>query len=308
VERVAREVVVRNEMHQLAIETVHSPKESIAQTHGAFRDRIEYWLHVRRRARNHPEDLAGRCLLLQRLAHLSVRLRQRLVLLLQLREQSHVLNRDDGLVGERLEERDLRVTERTDVLAPDDDHPDRHLLPKEGHGERRVVAEASRVTASAGELVCRRKIIHVDSSPLQDSLSADSIRGERHPIVEYGLLQGYRPMVRRHPKVRTLDAEDHGIDSIAELRRRSRDCFENWLSLGRRARYHPQDLSRGRLLLKRHGEVTVTCLQLLEQPHVLNGDDGLVREGLQEIDLFFREWLNLCASERDHSDCDALAQ
>jgi hypothetical protein len=33
-----------------------------------------------------------------------------------------------------------------------------------------------------------------------------------------------------------------------------------------------------------------SCLMLAEQPHVLDGDHRLVREGLQEGDLFGREW------------------
>ena len=57
------------------------------------------------------------------------------------------------------------------------------------------------------------------------------------------------------------------------------DRLEHRLDVGRRARDHPQDLARGRLLLER--------LQLLasrvEQAHVLDRDDRLVGEGLEEL-------------------------
>ena len=42
-----------------------------------------------------------------------------------------------------------------------------------------------------------------------------------------------------------------------------------------------QDLAGRRLLLQRLGEFAVARLQLLEQPRVLDGDDGLVGEGLE---------------------------
>ena len=46
-----------------------------------------------------------------------------------------------------------------------------------------------------------------------------------------------------------------------------------------------------RLLLQRLREVAVARLQLLEQPHVLDGDDRLVGEGLEQRDLLVREGL-----------------
>ena len=49
-----------------------------------------------------PQDLARGGLLLERLGHLGMRFCERSVLLLQLREQPHVLDRDDRLVGEGL--------------------------------------------------------------------------------------------------------------------------------------------------------------------------------------------------------------
>ena len=62
---------------------------------------------------------AVRGLLLQRLGQLAVRC-------LQLVEQPRVLDRDDGLVGERLHQLDLLVGERPHFLAVDGDHADRH--------------------------------------------------------------------------------------------------------------------------------------------------------------------------------------
>ncbi|TKS58071.1 MAG: hypothetical protein EWM72_03244 [Nitrospira sp.] len=51
-------------------------------------NRVEHRLNIRRRASDHAQNLTGRGLLLQRL--------------LEFLEQSHVLNGDDGLIGEGL--------------------------------------------------------------------------------------------------------------------------------------------------------------------------------------------------------------
>src|SRR5262249_22222978 len=55
------------------------------------------------------------------------------------------------------------------------------------------------------------------------------------------------------------------------------------------ARDDPQDLAGRRLLLQRLREIAVAHRQLLEQAHVLDGDDSLVGEGLQELDAARRE-------------------
>jgi hypothetical protein len=41
--------------------------------------------------------------------------------------------------------------------------------------------------------------------------------------------------------------------------------------------------TRNLQVLDRFGEFVRPCLYLLEQPRVLNGDDGLVGEGLHEL-------------------------
>ena len=46
---------------------------------------------------------------------------------------------------------------------------------------------------------------------------------------------------------------------------------------------------RRRLLLERLGQLAVPSLEFLEQSHVLDGDHGLVGEGLEQGDLPVRE-------------------
>jgi len=63
-------------------------------------NRAEDRLHVGGRLRDHAQDLAGCRLLIQRLGQVAV-------LGPKLREESGVLDRDHGLVGEGLEQPDL---------------------------------------------------------------------------------------------------------------------------------------------------------------------------------------------------------
>ena len=50
----------------------------------------------------------------------------------------------------------------------------------------------------------------------------------------------------------------------------------------------------------------VALLQLLEQPGVLDGDDGLVRERLQQRDLLLGERADLEAVQHQHTDRPAV--
>src|SRR5207249_2591401 len=82
---------------------LNDPKNHVvnpAGSRGALTDCVEDWLHVRRRAADDAEHFRRRGLVLQRLV-------ERRVALLELVEKAHVFDGDDGLVGERLHERDL---------------------------------------------------------------------------------------------------------------------------------------------------------------------------------------------------------
>ena len=68
------------------------------------------------------------------------------------------------------------------------------------------------------------------------------------------------------------------IERFANARRILSNDIQHRLNIRRRASNDAQDFTRRRLLLQRF-------LQFLEQPNVLDGDDGLVGEGLQQLDL-----------------------
>ena len=81
-----------------------------------FDQRIEHGLQIERRAADDLEHIGGGGLLLQRFGKI-------VGALAQLVEQPRVLDRDDGLVGEILDELDLLVGERPDLLAVDASAP-----------------------------------------------------------------------------------------------------------------------------------------------------------------------------------------
>src|SRR5215467_3175196 len=75
-ELVRRKVVVSRCVDLAPVYSVDVSVDRATQPDGVLYDRVENRLHVRRRARDHSEDLAGRRLLLERLGHLGVRLRE----------------------------------------------------------------------------------------------------------------------------------------------------------------------------------------------------------------------------------------
>src|SRR5438552_8747791 len=141
-----------DEVNQVAVKPVHTTQEAIAESDRAFRDRIEYWLSVSGRAADHAEDPARRRLLLERLGQLYVGVSKRAILFLDLGEEPHVLDGDDGLVGEGLEEGDLPVREEPLFGAPDVDCSDRNPFSHQRDVEGGAMAHAPRDFASLGKL------------------------------------------------------------------------------------------------------------------------------------------------------------
>src|SRR5262249_25800323 len=82
---------------------------------------------------------------------------------------------------------------------------------------------------------------------------------------------------------------------LTELLGASRYRIEHRPYVGRRGRDDPQDLTGGRLLLQR-------LLRLVEEPHVLDGDYGLVGKGLKKRNLSRGKLTRLAAINTDRSD------
>jgi hypothetical protein len=128
--------VLGNEVKKVAVDARDDRVHALAQPAPTPGDGVEYRLHVGRRPRDDTKDLARRGLLIERLGELAV---PRLDLL----EQPHVLDRDDGLVGEGRDEGDLAVVEGFDSRATHRDYADHAPLAHHGDGQERPVAHES---------------------------------------------------------------------------------------------------------------------------------------------------------------------
>src|SRR5262249_15643996 len=110
-------------------------------------------------------------------------------------------------------------------------------------------------------------------------------------------------MGRGHADHAAIDDEDHAPKGATDADAAPGDRLEDRLDVGGGASDHAQDLTAGSLPLQRGPHLpiplrprVILLLHLLEQPRVLDGDDGLIGEGLEEFDLSVGERAYLCAS------------
>ncbi len=276
-------IVRRDEPLHLAIEQEEVRVERVAQPDRTLGDRVEHGLHVRRRARDHLEDLARR--------------RQVPVAGLQLLEQADVLDCDDALVGERRDQLDLLVGEGLDLVPPEREHPDGHALPQHRDPQDRPVTSEPdpRVcVVGIGQHVLDLNRPALEHRPAHDAPAAGAKGVLRDEALELG-----RDVARgRQPLQLAIEPVDDAGFGTAEPGRVLDERLEDGLEIERRATDDLQDFAGGGLLLQRVGQVPVPGLELLEQAHVLDGDDRLVGEGLQQLDLLVRERPGLGATRR----------
>ena len=96
-----------------------------------------------------------------------------------------------------------------------------------------------------------------------------------------------RRMSPSKPVTRTPLCASHSARRILD------QGVEHRLQVDGRAADDLKNLAGRRLLLQRFGDFGVARLKLLEQPHVLDSDHGLVGEGPQQLDLLLRERAHL---------------
>ena len=109
-------------------------------------------------------------------------------------------------------------------------------------------------------------------------------------------------MRRRHHEAASLGHPQIAELGLADPRRILQHGLEHRLQLARRALNDAQHVRRRRLLLQRFGEIVGALAQFVEQPRILDGDDGLGGKTRQQVDLCLAEGTNFLAIDRDQAD------
>ncbi len=104
-----------------------------------------------------------------------------------------------------------------------------------------------------------------------------------------------RAIERTEPKAVAFGTPEDAELRLADAGRVRQHGVEHRLELAGRARYDAQHVGGRGLLLQR-------LTQLVEQPHVLDGDDGLAGEAPDQLDLLVGERPHLLAEDADRAD------
>src|SRR5262249_8671343 len=96
-------------------------------------------------------------------------------------------------------------------------------------------------------------------------------------------------MSHRNQSVIFIESQ-HNVVNPTNSRGAFDDGIEDRLNVRGRAADDAQHLGGRRLMLQGLSQFCIALLDLLKQPHVLDGDHRLVREGFEERYLLFGEW------------------
>src|SRR5262245_64236760 len=83
---------------------------------------------------------------------------------------------------------------------------------------------------------------------------------------------------------------------------------EHRLHVRRRAADDAKHLGCCRLMLQCLPQFRIALLDLLEQPHVLDGDHRLIGEGFKQFYLSWRKWPDLSSANKNRTDGDTFLQ
>ena len=100
----------------------------------------------------------------------------------------------------------------------------------------------------------------------------------------------------------SLAKSQHHVINPTNPRRALDDGVEHRLHVRRRAADDAEHLGRCGLMLQGFAQFCVALAEFLEQPHVLDRDDGLISEGLEKLDLLFGERPHFRAPNPDRPD------
>ena len=106
----------------------------------------------------------------------------------------------------------------------------------------------------------------------------------------------------------TVQLTEEHLVGLGEAGRRIDDGIEHRPERKLRPRHDLEHARDRRLLREAFGQFLLPRLQFVKQPRILDGDDGLISEGLDKLDLAGSERFDLVATDDDDADDDAIAQ
>jgi hypothetical protein len=109
-------------------------------------------------------------------------------------------------------------------------------------------------------------------------------------------------MMRAGMQVAAIFQEHDGIIGPANLACAFDDGLENRPDIGRGGRDHAKDVAASGLVSQRLLQLAGLCLDLIEQPHILDRDHGLVGKGRNQFDLFVGERFDRLAAKKENAD------
>src|SRR6516164_6717514 len=266
---------------------IESTKLGPTDAHRVLQHGLEYWFQLARRRTDNFQHLGGRGLLLQRLGEVGSALAQFV-------EQARVLDGDNGLGGEILHQRNLFVGEPSNLLAVNGEGADQNIVLEHWNANRGSRAAEPRccpmdrfsgvVGGVAHLLRPQHAIKYAARRWLTQSMS---------PILIHKFL---RRVMRRYRTISvTLEAEERAELGLADTHRVLQHSLEHRLQLTRRSADNLEHVGGGCLLLQ-------GLTQFVEQPRVLNGDDGLRGKILHKLDLLVGEGADFLAIDDDRTD------
>ncbi len=160
-----RVAVSRHRAEILTVKGHDGTQGGTAEPVRLLQDRVEHRRQIAGRSVDDLQHLGGRGLLLQRLPLLG--------------HQPRILHRDHRLGGEVLQQRDLLVGERPNLLAIDRDAAEQRLVLAQRHGEQRAsttkIDECAAIGFACSVVVGVRQIRNVDQR-LAPSATASLVR------------------------------------------------------------------------------------------------------------------------------------
>src|SRR5262249_9690851 len=191
-----------------------------------------------------------------------------------------------------VDEFDLPFGERAHFGAPNGDRPDCLACVDQGDAKHGTPAASfKRKPARFGVFIrfCQ-DVGDVNRSPVDDATPCNEPTHKRSRELSDRAGRGILPVVSDEAQTIAKHLKDRGVIRIAQACCGLDQRIEYFLHVERRPADDLQNIGGGRLLFQGFLQLALARLLCLEQPCVLDGDDGLVGEGLDQLDLLISEW------------------